>query len=82
MATFKPPVDVTGDGYLTAVPVSLGHASFLLLLIGFILLGLFFVVEGSKNKGSPLLSLIIAAASSLAIGFGFVITFMWAGIFV
>lgn len=82
MASFQPPVDVRGDGYLSTVPVSLGRAAFALNVFGFILLGLFFVLEGSKRKPSPIVSLLIAIASSLAIGFGFVITFMWAGIFV
>lgn len=83
MATFKPPVDVTGDGYLISpLKISLGNAGFLLLLIGIFLLGLFFVLEGSKSKPSPVISLPIAATSALSLGFGLVVTFMWAGIFV
>jgi hypothetical protein len=83
MASFNAPVDVTGDGYLvTPIKISLGNASFLLLCIGIILLGLFFVLEGSKSKPSPLISLPIAATSALSLGFGLVVTFMWAGIFV
>lgn len=80
--SLNPPVDVHGDGILVPLGLSLGHSSALLLLIGSFLLGLFFVVEGNKQRPNAVISLLIAAASSIALGFGFVFTFMWAGIFI
>jgi len=81
MASLSPYVDVHGDGTLAPLGLSLGHSSALFLVVGAILLGLFFVLEGGKTRPNAAVSLIVAALSSLALGFGFVFTFMWAGIF-
>jgi hypothetical protein len=81
--SFQTPVDVSSIG--TLVPLnnmSLGNASFLLLFLAFFLGGLFFVQEGSKVRGPVVVSVILAALSSLSVGFGLVVTLMWAGIFV
>lgn len=81
--SFFVPVDVRGSG--TLVPLGnmpLGSASALLLLMGSALGGLFFVQEASKVRGPALLSVLLAILTSLSLGFGFVVTLMWAGIFI
>lgn len=82
MASLIPPVDVSGDGKLAALNLPLGYASALSLSLGLIFVGLFFVVENSKNRPNIIISIILAIISSLLLGFGFVFTFMWAVIFV